>query len=200
MMNRPDFRASITAGAAILLGLVFLGLHGCAGAAMTSAIPIALTSTEVAAVTHAQNNPSEGEKEEDALKCSQLVNHPPGVEELRRTPDLSIESREIRIQPTGGVGGMWVVYRTRGSTPQGWHKQDSLEKLEFKPPLQYLLVDKQPQYLVYAPAVAESIRDSETMMSMADDFPDPVGSFMWKGKRYNYTLSKKLPCFAGPQD
>jgi hypothetical protein len=38
------------------------------------------------------------------------------------------------------------------------------------------------------------------MMSMADDFPDPVGSFEWKGKRYKYTLSKKLPCFAGPQD
>lgn len=206
MMIRPklDFRTSSSAAAAILLSFVLASLHGCAGAAAgaaaTSAIPLAMTSTEMAAVTHAQNTESAGEKEEDALKCNQLVNHPPGVEEVRRTPDLSLESREIRIEPTGGVGGMWVVYRSRGSSPQGWHRQKALDKLHFNPPLEYLLTDKKPQYLIYAPAVADSIHDSEIMMSLADNFPDRVGSFEWNGKRYDYTLSKKLPCFANPQD
>ena len=123
----------------------------------------------------------------------------PGIEEIRRTPQLGIESREIRVERTA-ESYRWVVYRSRGSAPDGWHPQSNLDKLHFNPALQYLLPDKEPQYLAYAPSVPETPQDSEQMMSIADNFGQKVGTFEWSGKYYTYTISKHLPCFPEPEE
>lgn len=141
----------------------------------------------------------DGEDDETNLKCEQLVRHPPGIEEIQRALDLSIESREIRLE-RGGESYRWVVYRSRGTSPEGWRRQSRLDHLHFNPPLQYLLSGKQPRYLVYAVSVPETAEDSEQMMSVADDFGAKVGSFEWHDAHYTYTVSKQLPCFPEPDE
>ena len=155
---------------------------------------------EAAAVENSQSQqPSTDRDEDKTLKCEQLVRNPPGIEEIRRTPQLGIESREIRVERTAD-SYRWVVYRSRGSAPDGWRPQNNLDKLHFNPALQFLLPDKNPQYLAYAPSLAETPQDSEQMMSIADNFGQKVGTFEWNGKYYTYTISKHLPCFPEPEE
>jgi len=189
---------------AFAFGMWLLSTPGCAlmnsfsgsskGTAMLPAPP------EATAVENSQSQQPSTDKDEDkVLKCEQLVRNPPGVEEIRRTPQLGIESREIRVERTA-ESYRWVVYRSRGSSPNGWRPQNGLDKLHFNPALQFLLPDKDPQYLAYAPSVAETPQDSEQMMSIADNFGQKVGTFEWSGKYYTYTVSKHLPCFPEPEE
>lgn len=155
---------------------------------------------EAAAVENSQSQQPSTDKDDDkTLKCEQLVRTPPGIEEIRRTPQLGIESREIRVERTA-ESYRWVVYRYKGSAPDGWRSQNSLDKLHFNPALQFLLPDKKPQYLAYAPSVAETPQDSEQMMSIADNFGQKVGTFEWGAKHYTYTVSRHLPCFPEPEE
>src|ERR1700693_1231009 len=139
----------------------------------TDTVPV---SPEVAAVANTLSHQPGYDKDEDkTLKCEQLVRNPPGIEEIRRT-EAGVESREIRVESTGD-GYRWVVYRSRGSAPDGWHPQSHVDRLHFNPTLQSLLPDKEPQYIAYAPTVAETPQDSEQMMSIADTFGKTTGTF-----------------------
>lgn len=172
------------------------------GAAASAAGPMAMTATEGTAIMKAKNEDTENEKgptDDDVLKCEQLVHHPPGVEEIRRAEDLAIETREMRLEPAG-QSYRWVVYRSRGSTPEGWRRQNKLDNLHFNPPLYYLLPDKKSRYLAYSISVPESPQDSEVMMTVADDFGAKTGNFEWRGKQYTYSVSKNLPCFPRPEE
>jgi hypothetical protein len=160
-------------------------------------------SPQQAAVANSLSKNPEYDKDEDrTLKCEQLVRHPPGVEEVRRTKN-GVESREMRLESTG-EGYRWVVYRSRGSAPDGWHPQNHLDRLQFDPLLQSLLQSKDPQYLAYAPMVAETAQDSEQMISIVDTFGQKVGTFEWQGKdetrHFNFTITKHLPCFPEPEE
>ncbi len=175
--------------------------------ALQTAGPIALSATQQLASAHANANSKDDSDEsskdtgdeDKTMKCDQLVRHPPGIEEIRRTPDLNIETREIRLM-RAGESYQWEPYRSHGSSPEGWRKQSRLDGLHFNPPLQYLLPDKKPRYVVYAIAVPESIEDSEQTISVADEFGAKVGTFEWKDVHYNYTVSKTLPCFPEPDE
>ena len=191
------------AASAFVMVLWFFSIPGCALMSSFSALShgtgMLPAPPEAAAVANSQSQQASddkgGDKDDDkALKCEQLVRNPPGLEEIRRTPRLGIESREIRVERTPD-SYRWVVYRSRGSAPDGWRPQNSLDKLHFNPALQFLLPDKTPQYLAYAPSVAETPQDGEQMMSIADNFGPKVGTFEWSGKYYTYTVSKHLPCF-----
>ncbi len=156
--------------------------------------------SEAARIENSQSQQPSTDKDDDkALKCEQLVRNPPGIEEIRRTLQLAIESREIRVERTAD-SYRWVVYRSRGSAPNGWRAQNSLDKLHFDPALQFLLPDKNSVYLAYAPSVAETPQDSEQMISIADDFGQKIGTFEWNGKHYTYTANKHLPCFPEPEE
>jgi len=204
MRARLYFTSSFTLRtAAFAMGLWFFSMPGCALVSSSSSpshgTELLPAPPEAAAVANSQSQqPSDdkgGDKDDDkALKCEQLVRNPPGIEEIRRTPQLGIESREIRFERTA-ESYRWVVYRSRGSAPDGWRPQNNLDKLHFSPALQYLLPDKTPQYLAYAPSVPQTPQDSEQMMSIADNFGQKVGTFEWSGKYYTYTVSKHLPCF-----
>jgi hypothetical protein len=190
--------------AGLAIGLWLLSMPGCGlmnQSSSSSHDPEKLpASSDAVAVENSQSQQPGTDKDEDkVLKCEQLVRNPPGIEEIRRTPQLGIESREIRVERTSD-SYRWVVYRSRGSAPDGWHVQSSLDKLHFNPALQFLLPDKDPQYLAYAPSVAETPQDSEQAMSIADDFGQKVGTFEWNGKLYTYTTSKHLPCFPEPEE
>ena len=188
---------------AIAIALALFTISGCAatdkssGANDTEVVP---APPAAVAAENAQSSLPNTERDEDkVLKCQQLVHNPPGIEEIRRTPQLNVESREIRIERTAN-SYRWVVYRSRGSAPDGWRSQNNLDKLHFNPPLQFVLPDKDPKYLAYVPSVAETAEDSEQMMSVADTFGQKVGTFEWNGKHYTYTVSKHLPCFPEPEE
>ena len=210
-MAHPLVQAACGGAIVSLLGLGLVSTSGCAGpaamAAMQAAGPVAMAATEhiVAAGGNASaksdddESSGSGDDDERNRKCEQLRNHPPGIEEIRRTDDLSIESREIRLERTG-ESYQWVAYRSRGSSPEGWRRQSRLDHLHFDPPLQYLLPDKKPRYLAYAASVADSIEDSEQMISVADEFGPKAGSFEWNDSHYTYTVSKQLPCFPEPDE
>ncbi len=188
---------------AIAIALFLVSLPGCGLTGNSSSSHDTETlpaSPEAVAVENSQSHQPNTDKDEDkVMKCEQLVRNPPGIEEIRRTPQLGIESREIRVERTAD-SYRWVVYRSRGSAPDGWRAQNNLDKLHFNPALQFLLPDKDPQYLAYAPSVAETPQDSEQAMSIADNFGQKVGTFDWNGKHYTYTASKHLPCFPEPEE
>jgi hypothetical protein len=207
-MMRTFFESALQLAAqsagVLVLGSWICSIAGCAaagiGAAASAAGPVAMTATEGVAVVKSKDEETEkGPSDDDVLKCEQLVHHPPGVEEIRRAADLAIESRELRLEPAG-QSYRWVVYRSRGSTPEGWRQQNSLDKLHFNPPLYYLLPDKTTRYVAYAVSVPETPQDSEVMMTVADDFGSRAGNFEWHSKHFDYSVSKKLPCFPGPEE
>ncbi len=176
--------------------------------ALQTAGPLAMAGAEHVAAAGANANAKsdndedsskDSEDEDSSAKCDQLVRHPPGVEEIRRTADLNIESREMRLERVG-ESYRWEPYRSHGSSPEGWRRQSKLDYLHFDPPLQYLLPDKKPRYLAYVASVPETAEDSEQMITVADEFGAKVGSFEWRAVRYNYMVSKHLPCFPVPEE
>jgi hypothetical protein len=134
---------TICCATALALGLGFLAMAGCSSKHSSSSNDGVLpASSESTAVGNSQPNQSSYDKDEDrTLKCQQLVRNPPGIEEIRRTASLGIESREIRVERTAD-SYRWIVYRSRGSAPDGWRPQNKLDNLRFNPALQYLLPDK----------------------------------------------------------
>lgn len=183
-----------------LLLLALAPLSGCFAGAAGAALPIAMTATQGIAMAHAQavskdQEASGGDEAEE--RCEQLLHAPPGIEEIRRRSDGSLESREIRLD-LSGEKGTWVPYREKGTSAEGWRAQSTIARLNFSPPLYGAIPEKDSRFMVYAKTVAETPQDSDQMVSVAEQSGKRTGTFKWRGKSYNYTLIDKLPCFAGP--
>ena len=135
-------------------------------------------------------------KEENPDKCDQLLRVPPGVEQIRKTKDGVIESRQWRIAETSG-DPIWIVVRTETeNTPaEAWQPKPGITKLMFDPPLYSVLKPGEPQFLAYAPAEVVNVSDSEQFDSMTGAFATGIGTFKWHERTYTYTLVKELPCF-----
>jgi hypothetical protein len=135
-------------------------------------------------------------KEDNPDKCEQLVRAQPGVEEIRKTKDGVIESRQWKIAETSG-DPIWIVARTQSEdTPaKAWQPKPGVTKLMFNPPLYEMLKPDQPEYLAYAPADVVNVSDSEQFDSMTETFGSGVGTFKWRERSYTYVLVKELPCF-----
>ncbi len=195
MTSRP--LSTLVRSLSILAPLALWGCFGAAGAAL----PLAMTATQGIAVAHAQavsQHEEESGGDDSIARCDQLLHAAPGVEEIRRTSDGSLESREIRLD-LSGANAKWVPYREKGTSPEGWRAQSTIARLNFSPPLYGVIPEKDSRFLIYAKGVAETPQDSEQMMSVAEQSGKQAGTFKWRGKIYNYTLIDKLPCFAGPE-
>lgn len=184
----------------LTLALAFLTLPsaGCMAFGATQLVSGATfagtTAAQVASSAHESQPTMDGDKADRAQRCTQLLNSPPGVEEVEQDASGAIESREFRLDTSNGHP-VWAVYRARGSSPDGWHSQRKLFGLHFNPPLEAGVPAGKPRYLVYAVNIAEDQQDAEKMISVAEDFAPQVGTFQWDGRIYNYTLVKELPCF-----
>src|SRR5579871_2262223 len=122
----------IRSAAAFAIALGLLSAAGCSAhnsSASNGGGVVIPSSPEAAAVANSQSQEPKYDKDEDrTLKCEQLVRNPPGIEEIRNTPQVGIESREIRAERNAD-SYRWVVYRSKGSATDGWHAQKSLDKL-----------------------------------------------------------------------
>ncbi|HEV2171869.1 MAG TPA: hypothetical protein VGR40_13020 [Candidatus Binatus sp.] len=175
---------------------------GAVGAVTTVAPMVAAGSAQVIGSTAAMKEGGEtgaSAKDDNADKCDQLLRVPPGVEEVRKTKDGVIESRQFKI---GGSaeGPTWKVVRADGATADAWQPKPGITKLLFNPPLYEMLKTGEPQYLAYAPADVVNVSDSEQFDSMTDAFGSGIGTFKWRDRNYSYVLVKELPCFKAPKE
>ena len=171
---------------------------GAVGMVTTVAPMVAAGSAQVigSQVAMKEGGGTGASKEDNADKCDQLVRVPPGVEEVRKTREGVIESRQMKIAETSG-DPVWIVARTQtqNSPEDAWQPKPGITKLLFNPPLYQMLKPDEPQYLAYAPANVINVSDSEQFDSMTGAFGAGVGTFKWHDRPYAYVLVKELPCF-----
>ncbi len=187
------------ASIAIVIALA-AACSGCAAGAMgavTTVVPmVAAGSAQVigSQVAMRQAGGTGASKEDNADQCDQLLRVPPGVEEVLKTKDGLIESRQWKISENSG-GTAWMFVRTKEAPKDGWQPKPGIAKLLFNPPLYQMLEPDKPKYLAYAPADVVNVSDSEQFDSMTGAFGSGVGTFTWHGRPYSYVLVKELPCF-----
>lgn len=171
---------------------------GAVGAVTTIAPAVAAGSAQLigSQVAMKQANGTGASQEENADKCDQLVRAPIGVEEVRKTKDGVIESRQWKIAQTSG-DPIWIVVRTQSeNTPKdAWKPKPGIANLLFTPPIWEMLKPDEPAYLAYAPTEIVNVADSEQFDSMTEAFGSGVGTFKWRDRSYTFVLVKELPCF-----
>lgn len=169
---------------------------GAVGAISTVAPMVAAGSAQVIGSTAAmkEGNGTGASKEDNADKCDQLLRVPPGVEEVRKTKDGVIESRQFKVTQSAG-GPTWQVVHADGAPENAWQPKPHISNLLFNPPLYEMLKPEEPQYLAYAPASVVNVSDSEQFDSMTGAFGAGVGTFEWRDRKYSFVLVKELPCF-----
>jgi hypothetical protein len=174
---------------------------GAVGAISTVAPMVAAGSAQVIGSQAAmrEGNGTGASKEDNADKCDQLLRVPPGVEEVRKTKDGVIESRQFKVTQSAG-GPTWKVVHADGASEDAWQPKPGISKLFFNPPLYEMLKPNEPQYLAYAPASVVNVSDSEQFDSMTGAFGAGVGTFTWRDRKYSFVLVKELPCFKPPKE
>ena len=181
---------------AVLCALLSM-MSGCA-AAITSLAPAALGVGEYAGIKAADKSGDRhtvGPRDEQGERCETLVQTPPGVEEIRKNKDDSIDSRQWRlIASTGGT--KWAIVRAKMAPPDGWQPKPGIANLKFSPSLpEQLEAGGDSQFLAYAPDDTKTIADSDQETTLTEVFGPTIGSFQWRGRSYGYVLVKTLPCF-----
>ena len=137
------------ASIAIVIALA-AACSGCAAGAMgvvTTVVPmVAAGSAQVigSQVAMRQSGGTGASKEDNADQCDQLLRVPPGVEEVRKTKDGLIESRQWKISENSG-GTAWMFVRTKEAPKDGWQPKPGIAKLLFNPPLYQMLEPDKPQ-------------------------------------------------------
>jgi hypothetical protein len=133
-------------------------------------------------------------KDDEGDRCDQLLRVPPGIEEIRKTKDGVIESRQWKITDTAGAP-VWMLVAQKSAPQDAWQPKPNITRLNFNPPLDEMLAPEKPQFLAYAPAEVTNPTDSEQFDSMTSAFGAGVGTFQWRGRTYSYVVVKDLPCF-----
>jgi hypothetical protein len=199
-----NFIARRIASMAIALALA-AACSGCAAGAIgivSTAVPmVAAGSAQLigAGVAMRESGGTGASSKENADKCDQLLRVAPGVEEIRKTKDGLIESRQWKISQNSS-GPAWMIVRTQDAPEDGWQPKPGIAELLFNPPLYQMLEPDKPQYLAYAPANVVNVSDSEQFDSMTGAFGAGVGTFKWHGRSYSYVVVKELPCFKPPPE
>jgi len=171
---------------------------GAVGMVTTIAPAVAAGSAQLigSQVAMKQASGTGASKDDDADKCEQLQRSPIGVEEVRKTKDGVIESRQWKIAETSG-DPIWIVARTQteNTSADAWQPKPGISKLLFTPPLYQMLKPDESEYLAYAPTEVVNVSDSEQFDSMTGAFGSGVGTFKWRDRSYTFVLVKELPCF-----
>jgi hypothetical protein len=120
----------------------------------------------------------------------------PGVIELRKDVSGSTEYREMRITFTS-ADVHWTPVSSNDTGADGWRPAQHLLELQFSPPLPPKLAEERITYLAYAPLYEHvSDEDEVKLKEFNRSFGDPVGTFTWNGRTYQYSLPQALPPLA----
>jgi len=116
----------------------------------------------------------------------------PGVIELRKDVSGAPEYRELRIDFTS-TDARWTPVVERDTAADGWRPAEHFLEMSFSPPLPSVISNDRTTYLAYAPAYTKSPDDEEQLKEFDRSFGDPVGTFKWNGRVYQYSLPQALP-------
>ena len=116
----------------------------------------------------------------------------PGVIELRDDGAGSPEYREMRIAFTA-TDVRWTPVIDRDTSAEGWRPAENFLQMNFSPPLPAALQGSKIVYLAYAPASSGAPDDNEQLVRFNRSFGDPIGTFDWNGRTYQYSLPPTLP-------
>ncbi len=116
----------------------------------------------------------------------------PGVIELRKDSTGAPEYRELRIDFTS-TDARWTPVVEHDTAADGWRPAEHFLEMNFSPPLPSVISDNRTTYLAYAPASTKSPDDEEQLKEFDRSFGDPVGTFNWNGRVYQYSLPQALP-------
>jgi hypothetical protein len=165
------------AGATLAVALTF-SAAGCFLAALQLA-PAALELLETAGV--------------GAAKLAQSGDSPKlGMIELRRGPSGAPEYRDMGVDRTSG-NLRWVPITDATTDPQGWRAAVNFTNMDFRPPLAPAIPSHGDRYLAYAPRDPQSQAEQQGLQAFGDCFGEPVGTFNWNGRLYDYWLPDELP-------
>ncbi len=183
---------------AIALGIVALGasLSGCAAAAFANLAPMGVAAAQMTAITAAEQASGGADaKDDQSDRCDELVKTAPGVEEVRKAKDGSLESRQWRLTERDGKP-IWIPVKTPSAPVDGWEPHSKrIASLKFTPPLADMLVPGEPEFIAYAPVTATTPAEGDQMASMTSSFGAGDGVFVFRGRSYSFVLVKELPCF-----
>ena len=134
-----------------------------------------------------------GTLDDQEERCDALIGSAPGVEEVRKTQDDAIETRQWRL--INPADPKWMIVRTKSGPEDAWESKPAISRLEFTPPLSEQLDYEKSQFLAYAPNNTDDIDANRAMTNVNDAFGSPTGTFHWHGQTYGYVMVPQLPCF-----
>ncbi len=76
----------------------------------------------------------------------------------------------------------------------GWRLAGNFTTMNFKPPLQNVLVPRSITYLAYAPAEVRNPAEHAEVDALNQNFGPNTGTFDWNGRAYRYAAVHQLPC------
>lgn len=183
---------------ALALAALPIALGACAALALPAASLVqggvaaaGYTGIQLGAKSADKHTP--GSVDDQPERCDALAQSPPGVEEVRKDKDDTIETRQWRL--INATKPSWMVVRTKTGPGDAWEPKPSIGRLQFSPPLADQLDYKKTQYLAYAPNDLENIDDNRLMIVVTEAFGPSMGTFQWRGQTYGYALVEQLPCF-----
>jgi hypothetical protein len=201
--RRPTgMRLLIPAGAACLA----LGAGGCFMPAL-ELVPLGVQAVEavgsgaaeVAVSAARSHSPHPGEDEIDRQeRCDDLQLEVPGLIELRA--DKRGDSPQWRELTLGGStdAPQWQPMIEKDTPAGGWHSAQNLATMKFAPSLESSLDYGAENYMAYAPAEPATSFEQDKLVALTIDFGAAAGTFQWKGRVYQYSVVRKLPCFPPP--
>jgi hypothetical protein len=114
-----------------------------------------------------------------------------GVVELHTASSGALEYRELRIDDSLAEP-RWTPIVGEDTTPGGWRPAVNFPHMNFAPPLSFPKTGT--SYLAYLPvAESESPSDDDRLAAFRAYFGEPVGTFTWQGRDYQYSLPRALP-------
>ncbi|HXW83384.1 MAG TPA: hypothetical protein VEJ86_03195 [Candidatus Binataceae bacterium] len=195
-------RRALSGGLARLAAVALLSGYGaaCAAGGIASIAGPAVVSGAATAGSAAEDKLNDrgvgGPPEEQNARCDALSQNPPGVEQIRKDKDGSLESREWRITEQN-PGLQWSVLPVNGAPSDGWLPKPNIDRLGFSPPLEPMLDVGASVFLVYAPETPMSIPENSQVANLNAAFDSTVGhgTFKWRNRLYAFELADKLPCY-----
>jgi len=127
-------------------------------------------------------------------RCDELEIEVPGVIELRQRAAGAPEYRELRLGG-GPDESVWAPMLDHDTAAGGWHPAVNFLQMNFAPPLAGAIPDTGSIYLAYAPTEPTTSVERDLLVAMTVNFGAATGSFDWKGRSYQYSLTHQLPCF-----
>jgi hypothetical protein len=132
---------------------------------------------------------------EERERCDQLAYQVPGVIEMRKAAAGGPEYRELRLDGTGD-DAQWMPVIQQDAAVGGWHPAVNFLQMNFDPPMTGVIrADSGSTFLAYAPSDSQSPAEQDQLVSLTMNFGEPIGTFTWNGRVYQFEVTIALPCY-----